>query len=224
MLPGVSDVNDQSAHESAMRPTGPGEVRSRRPKRDVVRRRLLAAALEVFAERGFDTATLDQVAAAAGLSKGAIYSNFASKDELFFAMMTDQVAVRLESVRTALTAGEPTAHEPRDLHRIGRLLTTAFAEQREWRLVFLDFWSRALRDEAVHVRFVAHRRTLREAMADGIHQILDGEAPPADFTIDDVVTVVLALSNGLAIEQYIDPTSVSPDLFGRVLTQLSRPS
>jgi AcrR family transcriptional regulator len=190
----------------------------------VVRRRLLDAALEVFAERGFDTATLDQVAAAAGLSKGAIYSNFASKDDLFFAMMTDQVSVRVESVRTALAAGELTAHEPRDLHRIGRLLTTAFAEQREWRMVFLDFWKRALRDDDVRAQFVAHRRAVRDAIADGVQQILDGETPPVDFTIDDVVTVLLALSNGLAIEQYIDPTSVSDDLFGRVLEQLSRPS
>jgi AcrR family transcriptional regulator len=223
MLLGVSDVNGQSAQQSETHPTGPGEARSRRPKRDVVRRRLLDAALEVFAQRGFDTATLDEVAAAAGLSKGAIYSNFTSKDDLFFAMMTDQVSIRVESVRTAMATDAPD-DKPPDLQHIGRLLTTAFAEQREWRLVFLDFWSRALRDDEVRVRFVAHRRAIRDAIADGVQHILDGNQPPGEFTIDDVVTVVLALSNGLAIEHSIEPTSVNDDLFGRVIAQLSRPS
>src|ERR1035441_2276195 len=55
-------------------------ARARRPGRAAVRRRLLDAALEVFAEYGFASANLDQVAAAAGLTKGAIYSNFTSKD------------------------------------------------------------------------------------------------------------------------------------------------
>jgi len=44
----------------------------------------------VFAEFGFENASLDQVAATAGLTKGAVYSNFAGKDDLFFAMMNDQ--------------------------------------------------------------------------------------------------------------------------------------
>jgi AcrR family transcriptional regulator len=188
----------------------------------VVRRRLLDAALEVFAERGFDTANLDQVAASAGLSKGAIYSNFTSKDDLFYAMMSEQVLVRVESVRTALAARTAYGYEPQNLRDIGGLLTEAFTEQREWRLVFLDFWRRAIRDDDVRTRFIAHRRTMRDAIVDGVRQILGEDPPLGDFTVDDVVTVVLALSNGLAIEQYIDPNAVSDDLFGRVLVQLSR--
>jgi len=196
--------------------------RIRRPKREVVRRRLLDAALEVFAERGFDTANLDQVAAAAGLSKGAIYSNFTSKDDLFYAMMTEQVLLRVASVRSALAARTVDPHRPQDLRDIGDLLTEAFSEQREWRLVFLDFWRRAVRDEDVRARFIAHRRTIRDAIAESVQQFLGGDPPAGDFTVDDAVTVVLALSNGLAIEQYVDSSTVSDDLFGRVLVQLSR--
>jgi len=196
--------------------------RIRRPTREVVRRRLLDAALEVFAERGFDTANLDQVAAAAGLSKGAIYSNFTSKDDLFYAMMTEQVLLRVASVRSALAARTVDPHRPQDLRDIGDLLTEAFSGQREWRLVFLDFWRRAVRDEDVRARFIAHRRTIRDAIAESVQQFLGGDPPAGDFTVDDAVTVVLALSNGLAIEQYVDSSTVSDDLFGRVLVQLSR--
>ena len=223
MLFGMSDVNGRTEVGTALASSSnsPSVARTRRPKREEVRRRLLDAALEVFAEHGFDTANLDQVAAAAGLTKGAIYSNFTGKDDLFFAMMTEQVLARVESIRSVLAAGTADARNPQDLRDIGGLLTEAFTEQREWRLVFLDFWRRAVRDDDVRVRFIAHRRTLRDAIAVSVQQILGGDPPVSDFNVDDVVTVVLALSNGLAIEQYVDPSTLSADLFGRVLVQLS---
>jgi AcrR family transcriptional regulator len=192
-----------------------------RPGRDAVRRRLLDAALGVFAEFGFESASVDQVAAAAGLTKGAVYSNFTGKDDLFFAMMSDQVMNRVEAVQVILAANPVDAPRRQTLQDIGRLLTETFVEQREWQLVYLDFWQRAVRDDDVRTKFVAHRRFLRSAIADRVEQVLAGAPTPGDFTIDDVVTVVLALSNGLVIEQYVAPEFVSDGLFGRVLNRLS---
>jgi len=223
MLLGMSGVNGRT-RASTVSPSGsspPPVARVRRPKREVVRRRLLDAALEVFAEHGIETANLDQVAEAAGLTKGAIYSNFTGKDDLFYAMMTEQVLARVESIRSVLTVNPADTRNTQDLRYIGGLLTEAFTDQREWRLVFLDFWRRAVRDDDVRTRFIAHRRALRDAIAASVEEFLGGEPPVGDFTVDDVVTVVLALSNGLAIEQSVDPSAVSADLFGRVLVQLS---
>jgi len=223
MLFGMSDVKGRTGPSTAplSRSNPPSVARARRPKREEVRRRLLDAALAVFAKHGFDAANLDQIAEAAGLTKGAIYSNFTGKDDLFYAMMTEQVLARVESIRSVLTVGAADIRTPQDLRDVGGLLTEAFTEQREWRMVFLDFWRRAVRDDDVRIRFIAHRRTLRDAIAAGVDEFLGGEPPIGDFTVDDVVTVVLALSNGLAIEQYVDPSAVSADLFGRVLVQLS---
>ena len=72
-----------------------------RPTRAQTRARLLKAAGEVFAERGYDRASLDDVAAAAGLTKGAVYSSFASKDELFYALMRERIGERLDLVAEA---------------------------------------------------------------------------------------------------------------------------
>jgi len=217
----MSDVNGTTARGPAS-PRAQVPVRVRRPGRAAVRRRLLDAALGVFAEHGYAGANLDQVAAAAGLTKGAIYSNFASKDDLFFAMMHDQGVRRVEAVRAALEASAGAPRQQQALHDIGRILTEAFIQQREWQLVFLDFWRRAVQDDDVRAQFAAHRRTLRAAIADCVKQAL-GRAPAlGELTVDDIVTVFLALSNGLAIEQYADPDVVSSDLFGRVLAQLSR--
>src|SRR5271165_2504223 len=73
-----------------------------RPTRAQTRARVLKAAGEVFAERGYDRASLDDVAAAAGLTKGAVYSSFASKDELFYALMRERIGERLDLVAEAV--------------------------------------------------------------------------------------------------------------------------
>src|SRR5439155_16585739 len=76
-------------------------------RRAMTRSHLLAAAAEVFAERGFHAATLDQIADAAGFSKGAVYSNFASKDDLFLALIHE----RSEAMIAEYAAIDQAAHE-----------------------------------------------------------------------------------------------------------------
>ena len=220
-MPDVKPAEANAPSTGAQSP-GPLPARTRRPRRQAVRRRLLDAALQVFAERGFAGASLDEVAAAAGLTKGAIYSNFASKDDLFFAMMSDQALSRIETIRSVLAGTTTDGRSPQALFEIGRILTQAFSEQREWELVLLDFWRRAVRDDEIRPRFVAHRRQLRAAIADSVEQTLDTSADVGGLSLDEVVTVVLALFNGLAIERYVDPDLVSDDMFGRVLAILGR--
>ena len=214
----TTNVSSDNEHRGAV--SKPHE-RPRRPGRAVVRRRLLDAALGVVAEQGYANARLDHVAAAAGLTKGAIYSNFANKDEVFFAMLDEQVLNRVAAVRASLVAGPAGTSGPVTAQQVGRFLTETITQQREWQLVFLDFWLRAVRDDDVRAQFLGHRRLLRTAIADAVVQALANVPSPSDFSVDDIVTVVLALSNGLAVEQYIDAESVSADLFGRVLAQLS---
>ena len=66
------------------------------PRRQRTRERLIAAAGEVIAEKGFQAATLDEIAARAGLTKGAVYDNFSSKDQLFMALVLQVSRQRLE--------------------------------------------------------------------------------------------------------------------------------
>src|SRR5262245_13205900 len=68
-----------------------------RPTRAETRRRVLDAAFEVFGDKGIAATKLTEVAAAAGLTKGAVYSSFASKDELVLALMEEHAVHRLEA-------------------------------------------------------------------------------------------------------------------------------
>ena len=104
----------------------------------------------------------------------------------------------------------------REAAAIRRLLTETFTEQREWELVLLDFWRRAVADDEVRPQFLAHRRALRAAIAESIEQVLGRSPAVGGLSVDEVVTVVLALFNGLAIEQYkLTPTSSRTICSGR---------
>ena len=78
-------------------------------RRQQTRDHLLAAAAHVFAERGFHGASLDAVAAAAGFSKGAVYSNFKNKEDLFLALLESSYLRELASLRATLDASEVPA-------------------------------------------------------------------------------------------------------------------
>jgi AcrR family transcriptional regulator len=178
-----------------------------RPPRDEVRARLLTAAGTVFATKGFAAASVEDVASAAGLTKGAIYSNFKGKDELFFALLGEHVANRFLA-----------AADVQDISRVGDALMQAAIDDDEWQLLFLEFWLRAMRDPDARAQFVEHRRELREAIAKAIEE----RGVPLPMPARDLATLLLALSNGLAIEHLPDPGEVPTRLFGDVLAALAR--
>jgi AcrR family transcriptional regulator len=178
---------------------------------------VLQAAGQVFAERGFAAASLDQVAAAAGFTKGAVYSNFGSKDELFLALMTDEVARRVDVVESAL---RETTHLADALAAVGTELSRREAT---WQLLYLEFWQRAVRDPDVRRAFVASRRDLRTRIADVVARFLADHPVRTHWDADSLTVVLIALSNGLALEALPDPTAVPDDLLTRVLSDLVGP-
>src|SRR5258708_19886673 len=92
-------------------------------RRQQTRDYLLAAAAQVFAERGFHGATLDEVAAVAGFTKGAVYSNFNSKDDLFLALLESRYESETTSLRAYLDAADRPHHAAAFLGRVADDLT-----------------------------------------------------------------------------------------------------
>jgi AcrR family transcriptional regulator len=185
-----------------------------RPTRAQTRQRLLKAAGEVFALRGYDRASLDDVAAAADLTKGAVYSSFAGKDDLFYALMRERVDERLALVTAAVERQATVRDTTRDA---GRGLAQLMSSQRDWHLLFIEFWARAVRDPELHDEFARERRSVRGLIA----RFLEARAAEAKVNLpapaDQLAVVVLALSNGIAIEHLADPDTVDPSTFGVAL-------
>ncbi|HEY0445962.1 MAG TPA: TetR/AcrR family transcriptional regulator [Allosphingosinicella sp.] len=82
------------------------EVPQRRRRKEERPGDITAAALQVFAEKGFAGAKIEDIAARAGLSKGAVYLYFPTKDDIFRAVVRDTVAPNLDALRAAMLAAD----------------------------------------------------------------------------------------------------------------------
>jgi AcrR family transcriptional regulator len=164
----------------------------------VTRARLLEAAAAVFSERGFEAASLDEVATEAGLTKGAIYSSFSSKEDLFFEVLEARTQQRLAGARLVVGDGGPAAAG----HALGERLAAFTADDPMWHLAFLEFWAasvRGPRENGEELR--ERRREFRDEIADELVRA------GVDEHADQLAVLILALSNGLAVERAIDAES-----------------
>jgi len=139
------------------------EPLTRERRRALTRDTILAAAAEVFARRGFEGAPLEEIAEAAGFTRGAIYKNFSGKEDLFFAVADRDFAARLQTLSDRLV--HRSDFGPVELAALWRdtLLGTAddLALHMEVRLY-------AVRNPEVKVRLAEHQRTTRRMLADFI--------------------------------------------------------
>jgi AcrR family transcriptional regulator len=188
-----------------------------RPTRAETRERILQAAGEVFTSRGYDGASVDRVAAAAGLTKGAVYSSFSGKDELFFALVADRLDQRLALVADAAD-GERDLRQLFD--RAEEELAALFTTQRDWHLLFIECWIRAVRDSERREEWARQRRAARAVIADFLERRSAAAGEPLPVPAADLALAAMALSNGLAMEYIADPESADPRLFARILAQL----
>ena len=114
-----------------------------RPTREEVRDRILDAALKVFAAEGFAGATIDAIGHTAGFTKGAVYSNFESKDELFLALLDRQFESRGALIATALDSGQ--GDTAAIAAALSRSTLESIHDQTEYQIVLIEYWLRAVR-------------------------------------------------------------------------------
>jgi AcrR family transcriptional regulator len=196
---------------------------NRAEKREANRERILRAARSVFGARGFHAATIDEIADAAGLSNGAIYYNFESKADLFFALLEERQEERIRHLRRTL-ARTPGAG-PRDagFEEEARDATRSLKESRDWRLLMFEFVAHAARTPALAPKLREHKRRFRAALAELLEKRLSDRVP--SMPIDDLALATMALTNGLAFEEVSDPGSVPGALLGDLLAVLlARPT
>ena len=196
--------------------SGSGRVtpRPRRVKRSEVRRRILESADRLFRERGLAATSLEAIAKAAGFSKGAVYSNFAGKDELCFELLSSRIDARIAAVEGAMPAEAGPAH-----HALlaGERLLRIVESEPGWQIFFIELWLRCVRSESLRPRFAAKRKLMRAQIA----SLFAAQADAAGFRLplpaEHLAASVLALSNGLGLESLIDSEAVPPDLMGKLM-------
>lgn len=170
------------------------------------------------ARRGLDRASVDAIAETAGFTKGAVYANFASRDELFLAMLDERFADRLAAVERALGSREAPRAQAR---RIGEDVARFLAADRDWQRLFFEFAVHATRDEAFRGALVARHRALRERLAALLARRLEELGEPSPLSPADVALMAFAMANGVALETMLEPEAVPGDLLGRMFALLA---
>jgi AcrR family transcriptional regulator len=195
-----------------MSPVKPPRIR---PTRVEVRDRILDAASKVFAAEGFAGATIDAIGQAAGFTKGAVYSNFESKDELFLALLDREFERRGELIATALdSGGGDTAAAAREL---SRSVLDAIHSHADYHVLFVEYWLRALRDPHLRERLIARRRA---AADEALHVVETTTAVPSDRRLADLAQLVVTINLGIAMEEVLRPGTIDPEFFARLIHAL----
>jgi AcrR family transcriptional regulator len=177
---------------------------TRAQQQEVTRKRLLDAAEKLFGDRGIHQTSLDHVAAEAGLTKGAIYANFAGKNDLIAAILERKLSTE-EPVDPGLTPAGWIDDLGGSYER-----NVGSAEVRRFALAFVEFWLLGMRDEESREAVMRWLRTVRERNGEEAAAVAGaGLAMPADR----LGALMVALDIGVAMQHLIDPRTVPADLY-----------
>ena len=192
------------------------QVRATRAERQAqTRERLIEVARELFLDDGYAATSLDKVAVAAGFSKGAVYSNFAGKEELCLEVLDALHAEQVDGIVEAFTA---------DTDLDGRI--SAFAEwARErlghprWTALEVEFAAVARQSPFVAAELVKRHRELTAACADLIRRVLADEGVQIGVSAEKAAVALLSLGIGLGAMRSLDST-LDVDVFAETMRAL----
>lgn len=190
-----------------------------RPTREDTRQRLFAAAAAVFVREGIAGSSVEDICIEADLTRGALYSNFADKNELVMAMIDDHVERSIvEMERLMDMASSPVEYveliESPQRRREGPLGTDPVLQ--------MEFTLYALRNPTNRPRLADHQRQWRDLIASVVRADIDRVGIDPPMPVDDAAAMILAMDNGYLLSELIEPGSYAPGTLSRNLAALQR--
>jgi AcrR family transcriptional regulator len=190
-------------------------------RRQQTRDHLLAAAAQVFADRGFHGASLDEVAAVAGFTKGAVYSNFKNKEGLFLALFKANYDREMDALRATLAASEvPPEARVSDFVALIREQTQQAGGN--FGVLYQEFWLYAARNPEAREQLTR----LEDENVREVAEILEiewkrqGLEPPE--SAQRVARIIVVLFHGIGLLRVLQPDVADDALVEAAISLISR--
>ncbi|MFF7396654.1 TetR/AcrR family transcriptional regulator [Achromobacter sp. NPDC008082] len=191
---------------------------TREQSRDQTRQRLLDAAQSVFLSKGFVAASVEDIAELAGYTRGAFYSNFGSKSELFLQLLRRDHEKVMGDMRAIFEIGES---RPEMEARVLAYYSTHHREN-DCFLLWMEGKLQAARDPEFRVGFTDCLRELRAATTEYVRQFSAQVGTPLPLPAEQLAVGLLALSDGMQFSYAFDPQGVSLEMTEAVLAGFFR--
>lgn len=169
--------------------------------RENTRARLLEAAAQVFAEVGLDGASVEAVCERAGFTRGAFYSNFESKDELFLMLTASVAEVRVNAVRTRVEEmkAEGALAEGCDPVDLVQQVMELGGDDRLGVMLMSEIRIRALRDEQFGIAYLAQEREMVASIAQIVEDIVGAGLLKLRLPADVAARMLMMVWEGMTV-------------------------
>jgi len=183
-----------------------GRPNKHQQKTEATRLALLESARRVFASQGFEASRIEDIAAATGHTRGAFYAHFASKEDLFFALLEQETARRVHRIRTAMEFHE----DPEQRLQALRSFYVNLIADPQWVMLMLEFKLFALRHPKLRARLAGtHRRIRASLKLEVIDQLLPARLHTSRESEELRKISLDVILNGLVLEHAYDPERIS---------------
>ena len=189
-------------------------------RKENTRAKLVRASLDVFVEKGIDGATVDDLVKAAGFTRGAFYSSFSSKEEVFIALF-DEVTAELMAIANSSVeraVADFTEDESCSILEVddAQVMLAVFEGirpfGRQWYLLYSDAIARSLRDEALRAELAEQRQRMRNQIGALLTTRLEASGERALLPVEDLAQLLMGIFIDLLVREQLE---------GRDVTQLA---
>jgi AcrR family transcriptional regulator len=173
-------------------------------KRARTRKRLIEAAAAVIGEKGFDRASLEDIAALAGMTRGAVYGNFKNKEELFLALIETQWKPIVPPLK-------PGASLKEQMRIVGKTVAREAKERRRYAAIATAFQLYTLTHEPMRERLTEKNRAVYRWIEKELVKVIPAKSLP--MPAKQFVRVLDAVSTGLLFTYFQTPELMTEDVF-----------